>query len=628
MLTWSPVRFQHADLLSLALMTSLGMKESKAPHLISDEAIPMYEHLKNNEIRLLEVKPAFNDEEEMVCRLRTVFRDAAPNYKALSYCWGPPEERGKRSIVLEIASQRIRWPVTPTLEMALRRLRNTDGSTSLLIWADAVCINQEDEVEKGQQVQEMRHVYQNAVEVAIWLGPADQDSVLAWKLMNDLFSSDLEKFPQEPRRLAQFNEAQFRAFQNLFRRDYFWRIWIVQEIACARKATVYCGADSMPWSRLLFLSETLDKVLARARDEGYEDDSAIVFLMMRGGPGILKATTTSIVSFSAVHAQPLLDLLCSHMIKGSTDPRDKVHGLVGISADWADFGKISYERSTRALFLHTAQYIISTTQKLNVICIKQNDDNPHNLPSWVADWERRNIFPKFGVKQLYIRQPPFAASRNVKALFNFTKDREVLNARGFIVDTIATVAQPFHDNWLGPGTPVPRSIRASHGLRAFHGWWSVFTDKIGKERYEVFQRAFCGGAWAPPESEFEQDLSLRLAFFFGMIRKCLPELQMDNDLLLMFPDLKIESQVLEARQYALVFSASRRMHGKRFVVSSAKLAGLAPQAAREGDKIVVLFGCDFPVVMRNMGTYWLLIGEIYVDGIMYGEAMDDLASGS
>ena len=587
----------------------------------------MYEPLQNNEIRLSEVKPASKEDEEVVCRLRIVSRDTAPSYKALSYCWGPRDERGKSTIIIETGEKRVRWAVTPSLEMALRRLRYNDGCTSLLIWADAICINQENEVEKGKQVQEMRHVYQNAEEVSIWLGPADKDSVLAWKLMNDIFSSNPETHPLEPKKLTQFNESQFRALQNLFRRDYFWRIWIVQEIACAKRATVYCGAESMSWSRLLFLSETLDKVLARARDEDYQDDSAIVFLMMRGGPGILKATASSIVSFSETQPQPLLDLLCAHMIKGSTDPRDKVYGLLGISADNSYFGKISYECSTRATFLHTARYIISTTQKLNVICIKQNDDNPHHLPSWVADWERRNIFPKYGVKPLYIRQPPFAASRDVKAIFSFTRDGELLNARGFIVDTITTAAEPFHD--IGPGTAIDRRIRAIHGLKAFHNWWFLFISKIGKENYEVFQRTFCGGAWAPPDSEFEQDLLLRLGFFFGLIGRLLPDLlsQIDKDLLLLLPDLKIDSDVLEARQYALVFSASRRMHGKRFVVSRSKLAGLAPQAAQEGDQIVVLFGCDFPVVLRDMGMYWMVIGEIYVDGIMYGEAMDGFACG-
>jgi hypothetical protein len=57
-----------------------------------------------------------------------------------------------------------------------------------------------------------------------------------------------------------------------------------------------------------------------------------------------------------------------------------------------------------------------------------------------------------------------------------------------------------------------------------------------------------------------------------------------------------------------------------------KLAGLAPQAVEEGDQIVILLGCNFPVTMMNMGSYWTLIGEIYVDQIMYGEAIDGLVS--
>jgi hypothetical protein len=69
------------------------------------------------------------------------------------------------------------------------------------------------------------------------------------------------------------------------------------------------------------------------------------------------------------------------------------------------------------------------------------------------------------------------------------------------------------------------------------------------------------------------------------------------------------------------------MHAKRLVISEGKLAGLAPQLSEVGDKIVVLLGCDFPVVMRDVDGRCELIGEIYVDGIMRGEAMDGLESG-
>lgn len=52
---------------------------------------------------------------------------------------------------------------------------------------------------------------------------------------------------------------------------------------------------------------------------------------------------------------------------------------------------------------------------------------------------------------------------------------------------------------------------------------------------------------------------------------------------------------------------------------------------------MVLFGCNYPVVLRQVtvevegpqvtSESWELIGEICVNGIMYGEAMGDLNDG-
>jgi hypothetical protein len=84
---------------------------------------------------------------------------------------------------------------------------------------------------------------------------------------------------------------------------------------------------------------------------------------------------------------------------------------------------------------------------------------------------------------------------------------------------------------------------------------------------------------------------------------------------------------LEKRELAMVFSAALRMHAKRLVILKNNLLGFAPQQTEVGDKIVVLLGCNFPVVLREVGEHWELIGEIYVDGIMNGEAMDRLEAG-
>ena len=65
-------------------------------------------------------------------------------YNALSYTWG--EQQGNRTIFCN--DKRLK--IGENLHQALWRFRQ-DGRTELL-WADAVCINQEDDVEKTEQV--------------------------------------------------------------------------------------------------------------------------------------------------------------------------------------------------------------------------------------------------------------------------------------------------------------------------------------------------------------------------------------------------------------------------------------------------------------------------------------------
>ncbi|CZR67879.1 uncharacterized protein PAC_17778 [Phialocephala subalpina] len=583
--------------------------------------ITPYQNLRESQIRLAEIKGAFSHDEDVVCSLLTVSRDTALPYHALSYCWGPRTEFGKGSIKLDVGGNRVRWPVTPTLEMALRRLRSTDEHTRLLIWVDAICINQSDEQEKGEQVQEMRLVYQNAAEVSVWLGPEDDDCLLAWTLMNDIEDchGDLAAIREF---IHPIREKEFEALKAVFRREYFWRIWVVQEVACARNAVVYCGSMSMPWSSLLNVGNTLENIRTTLQMDNFLDRVTTQSMLMNGSPNILKTTNSSIMPFSETEAPPLLDLLRTHMSKGSTVPHDKVYGLVGISSDRVSFGKIDYERSPRATFIHTAHHIISTTHKLNAICIKQNGDNYFNLPSWVPDWERRSLYPRRRVKLLHIRQPPFTASQTKLARVSFTNDKEVMIADGFIIDTIIAAGQTFFVE--GP------KINIIPALKAFHNWFTLFVNHIGIEGLDIFPRTLCGGAWDLQYSNFGPDSPQQLTVFFDLLQKLLPGLLLHGVPLpapAVNQDHEIAPEVLEARQRAIVASASTRMHAKRLVISRTRLAGLAPQAAEEGDHIVVLLGCDFPVVMRNMGSYWTLIGEVYVDGIMYGEAMDGLHSG-
>jgi hypothetical protein len=116
----------------------------------------VYTSLKSieNEIRLLKIHPGLENE-PLICSLEPISLDSDAPYTALSYCWGDANDRADIIINGQSVS------VTRNLENALRRIRNVDHVA--VVWADAVCINQQDAAEKSVQVGMMGSVFSKGV---------------------------------------------------------------------------------------------------------------------------------------------------------------------------------------------------------------------------------------------------------------------------------------------------------------------------------------------------------------------------------------------------------------------------------------------------------------------------------
>ena len=106
----------------------------------------------------------------MECYLQTLdleprSTDQAPNqYEALSYCWGDPSKSGLHWIQCHDKRLELR----ENLHSALRYLRLPVQVRWL--WIDAICINQEDLDERGEQVAIMAKIFNLASQTLIWLG--------------------------------------------------------------------------------------------------------------------------------------------------------------------------------------------------------------------------------------------------------------------------------------------------------------------------------------------------------------------------------------------------------------------------------------------------------------------------
>jgi hypothetical protein len=150
--------------------------------------------------------------------------------------------------------------ITENLYQAVRYLRDQEEDRILCI--DAICINQDDSREQGHQVQQMASVYECARQVVIWLGePANgtdamYDSIQVlqrqalnhacndWSPSDDrwrfLWATTTMSKTQNQHLLRQTTEC----LKTLLWREWFQRIWVLQEVAKARAAKIVCGTKS------------------------------------------------------------------------------------------------------------------------------------------------------------------------------------------------------------------------------------------------------------------------------------------------------------------------------------------------------------------------------------------------
>lgn len=208
--------------------------------------------LPDRYIRLLRLLPG-RPKDEIKCELLEAELDKDMDYEAISYVWGTPKERKP------ITCEGQRAYITTSLAQILYHLR--DEQKPRLLWADGICINQRDVIEKGHQVQHMGEVFAKATRVLVWLGPDTKDHNVERAMRTidyindyvpipdspstDLTLSTLDEHMQEQGILSAWNNL-----QHLFDRQWWQRIWCVQETILSRSTLLICGDAEIDGSLL------------------------------------------------------------------------------------------------------------------------------------------------------------------------------------------------------------------------------------------------------------------------------------------------------------------------------------------------------------------------------------------
>jgi hypothetical protein len=188
------------------------------------------------------MKVRSGDEGDIIkCDIANFDPDEHPVYRAVSYTWGTPK------ICHQILANGKQFTVRDNLFVLLCHLRRK--SDQEWFWIDAICIDQNYIQERNHQVGLMANIYRGADAVIIWLGEAADDSDLAKRFLARCGSNRRPKPPQ-----SLFSEEEIVAVSKRWRRRYWKRVWVIQEIVLARDIEVRCG--NLAVSRTAF--ENLD----------------------------------------------------------------------------------------------------------------------------------------------------------------------------------------------------------------------------------------------------------------------------------------------------------------------------------------------------------------------------------
>ena len=191
-----------------------------------------------------------------------------PSYEALSYTWGTTKSKEPAYVLTsESSSHSSILPMTleigENLAIALKHLRS---ESPRLLWIDAICINQMDPSERGTQISRMGEIYKAADRVVVWLGPESKKSSLAISTLDYLgrqivlfrsfrFARAPDTTETEiwsrPTFQLPYSDVTWQAIRDFFKRPWFERVWIVQEIQLASsKSILMCGPDILSWQTL------------------------------------------------------------------------------------------------------------------------------------------------------------------------------------------------------------------------------------------------------------------------------------------------------------------------------------------------------------------------------------------
>ncbi|TLD09692.1 hypothetical protein PspLS_11381 [Pyricularia sp. CBS 133598] len=617
-----------------------------------------YSPLFGSDFRLLQLRPLEAEEIQITCKLVKAALDADIRFKALSYTWGSPADT--KHILLD-GEQVL---VTANLETCLRQLcdptekhwHEDGGRATLLLWVDAVCINQNDIAERSAQVLRMKKIYSSAEEVIVWLGIEAEHSQAGIACISDTvdesFRIVLEDDGQPPHVFQDLVDTLVTKFHQLLStgtsspgllgiadilgREWFSRVWVLQELAMAARVSFRIGEAEIGLGQLYLACFGFSMVIARdwrgvhaltqlLSDTVEKSMSAASVMMvlteykMNGELWVGKMEGRADGCRGRGAFFPLETLLTTFQHQHASLPLDKVYSLLGISTDFAEGGIVpDYGLSTQQAYMEVFRAHLEKHDSLSLLSqCRGGGDAPEGIPSWVPRWnrvpesnERWPELPKGFIEGSNgTKKPTFYASKSIKlSSYPWWIDTtsKKLHLRGVLLDQIVRLTER-------PSLSIPAQTE-----EFIINYANFLLDELAPEqevRYPLTDETVEEAAATTMVAKYTVQGGGVLTY-----AEATPERVVKNG----------RKRWCSKENPRVAMILAMYIGGWRLAVTSKEWFGLVPPETEQGDVVALLVGAPVLHVLRRESAdggltkgqeNWKLMGEAYVHGLMNGEGL-------
>jgi hypothetical protein len=658
----------YAPSVSWATPATTGMHQNNLTTLRCRRDRETYTHraLDSGNIRLLYLLPGETGNQLQGVIIHVPY-ESAGTYRALSYVWGTDQ----RTQELMTPDGVLR--ITLSLNKCLRRLRHKNEA--IMLWVDAICINQKDNKEKAQQIRLLPKIFQisastyafleggkgsdaaiemlmqvrakaaceekskletdatdgtesevgNDSECETDLGKSteadDGTSSKDWSNSKDWSSSkdwpaDLPRVPTSwnDRCIPHLDDAIWTSVEAVFALSWFRRVWIIQEIVAAPSVKIVCGKWIIDWNELHLAMEIVDRQVQLSDND---------FSQLKSSWGPFLSLAAQREWEARHHRWTLIMLLENFRYAESTLSRDRFFALLGLASDGNEAAfEPDYDCPLEAVVLKFARVFVRQGRGIQLLYRAGLSQQSHRFPSWIPDWTVRQPSSLHDSSEGGIS---FAASGPQQAKIKCITDTDELIVEGYAVDVIESISgsSNVEREWKKYFREVDAMVD------------SAVLSLVRDSRKDLKWKVPIAGVLYPKvavsggldlQSSYR---ALRIYINGNQKGKAMEENSCSvngtaHSTAYAMAVGQVPANSFQKQSTSYITALQDTLYGWRFVITKRGYVGVVPNMARIGDVVAILKGGRVPFILQTSVARpraFRLVGECYIHCMMNGEGL-------